>query len=111
MNFDKFKEYNKKKLFKIIIDGSIVVVKNAVKKKQIVKICEKINKKKMVQSKSTKMIEGIKNIYYKASPSKLAYKNYEFLKGQLRGQRARVAERKMRIFVLLFLSHFRSFQN
>jgi len=75
MNFKKFKEYNKKKLFKIITDGSVVVVKNVVKKKQIVKICEKINKKKMVPSKSAKMIEGIKNIYYKASPSKLANKN------------------------------------
>ena len=57
INFKNFKEYNKKKLFEIIINGNIVVVKNAVKKKQIIKICEKINKKKMVQSKSTKWIE------------------------------------------------------
>ena len=77
ISLKSFKKFNKQELLKLITDGNIVVIKNAVNKKKILSICEKINKKKMISSKSTKMHQGIKNIYYTAKPPK---KNFKFSK-------------------------------
>lgn len=51
-----------------ISKGNILVIKNAVRKKKILKICKYIDQKKIKISNNTKMIEGVKNIYYIANP-------------------------------------------
>lgn len=66
LSLSRFNNFDKKKLLKSLLDGNIIVVKKAVDKKKIMKICENLHNQKLKPSKSTKMYEGVKNIYYKA---------------------------------------------
>ena len=66
----KFLSTDKKKILKSILRGNIIIVKNVVNKKKILKICENIHKKKISSSSSKKMLEGVKNIFYLAKPIK-----------------------------------------
>jgi len=77
--FDKIKKiskiefinYDKKKLLNEILKGNIIIIKNAVNKSNLIRICKKINNKKFKESKSTKMLQGIKNIFYLTKEPKL----------------------------------------
>ena len=70
ISLKRFQKYNKKELLKIILNGNIIIVKNAVNKNSLLSVVKKINKKKMKLSKSVKMHEGVKNIYYESKPPK-----------------------------------------
>ena len=70
ISLKKFIYTDKKKILKSILRGNIIVIRNAVNKKKILKICEKIHRKKIPISSSTKMLEGVKNIFYLAKPIK-----------------------------------------
>ena len=65
LSLSKFNNFDKKKLLKSLLNGNIIVVKKAVNKKKILEICKNIHNQKLKSSKSTKMYEGVKNIYYK----------------------------------------------
>tara|TARA_B110000027_G_scaffold131706_1_gene156476 strand:- start:1466 stop:2251 length:786 start_codon:yes stop_codon:yes gene_type:complete len=76
--FDKLLFLNRKDFFsdkKIsyirnsVIDGNIVVLKSAFKKKMIRDLFKKIYKDSKRPQKNTKMLEGIKNIYYRSNSS------------------------------------------
>ena len=62
----EFKKYDKKKLLNLILKGNIIIIKKAVNKKKLLKICKKINNKKLQKSNSAKMYQGIKNIFYES---------------------------------------------
>ena len=67
-----FKKIQSEKLLKLIMDGNILIIRKAVNKNKIVKICKKINHTKLKKSKTTNMYQGVKNIYYEAeAPSKI----------------------------------------
>jgi hypothetical protein len=60
---------NKKilKIRKLVLNGNILVLKSAFKKEKLRKIYRNIFKNSKRSSKNTKMIEGIKNIFYKSN--------------------------------------------
>ena len=49
-----------------ISKGNIVILKNAFRRKKLINLFKKIKKNSNKISRSTKMVEGIKNIYYKS---------------------------------------------
>ena len=67
----EFVNYDKKKLLKEVLKGNIIIVSNAVNKSNLLKICKKINNKKIKESQSTKMLQGVGNIFYVAKEPKL----------------------------------------
>ncbi len=64
ISLSKFKKISKDALLNEILKGNIIIVKNAVSKSHLLKICNRIDKKKYANSKSKKMTQGIKNIFY-----------------------------------------------
>lgn len=61
-----FKKIKSEKLLKLITDGNIIIIRKAVDKHKILKICKKIDHSKLKKSRTTKMFQGVKNIYYEA---------------------------------------------
>lgn len=61
-----FKKLKSERLLKLITDGNIILIRKAINKNKLLKICEKIDNSKQKKSKTTKMVQGIKNIYYEA---------------------------------------------
>ena len=61
-----FKKIKSERLLKLITDGNIIIIRKAINKNKLLKICEKIDSSKQKKSKTTKMVQGIKNIYYEA---------------------------------------------
>ena len=75
--FNKIIEITKKNFFskkKIpyirtnISKGNIIILRNVFKRKKIIKLFKKIKKSSKKISRKTKMVEGVKNIYYKSKP-------------------------------------------
>lgn len=64
ISLSNFKKISEKQLMKEILKGNIIIVKNAVSKKNLLKICNIIDKKKLNNSRSKKMVQGVKNIFY-----------------------------------------------
>ena len=67
-----FKKIKSEKLLKLITDGNIIIIRKAIDKYKILKICKKIDHSKLKKSRTTKMHQGVKNIYYEAeAPSNI----------------------------------------
>ena len=64
ISLSNFKKISEKLLMKEVLKGNIIIVKNAVSKKNLLKICNKIDKKKLSNSRSKRMVQGVKNIFY-----------------------------------------------
>jgi len=64
---DFFSNKNLLKIRKLVINGNIVVLKSAINKKRLRNIFKDIFKKSSKVSKNIKMIEGVKNIFYKSN--------------------------------------------
>ena len=48
------------RLLKLITDGNIIIIRKAINKNKILKICKKIDNSKLKKSRTTKMYQGIK---------------------------------------------------
>lgn len=66
LSVDSFKKMKSERLLKLITDGNIIIIRKAINKNKILKICKKIDNSKLKKSRTTKMYQGIKNIYYEA---------------------------------------------
>ena len=62
---------DKKKILNHILKGNIIIVKKSVELIKLKSICKLLEKKNVKPAKSTKMLEGIKNIFYAAEPKKI----------------------------------------